>query len=163
MNDSGDPSNVNKDESAGDSLVAIEITGKDLDTWNDRRPRFYERMLNSVINIFKSDIPPSATANKEMKESADDFLRSAQEKIKSPQLVNQERQASISLKLAEAREREANTRKIQLEADKLEMEIEQETVHQSQKTIEILIQRGELELLKEEDGELILLYKGHKV
>lgn len=141
-------------------LIAIEVSGKNKDIWKKRRPRFFQRLINSIKSLFKGDIPPSATANSEILDAADEILHSAQEAIKSPQLINQERQANIKNKYADTKLKEAEARKAALEADILEMEYEREMVHHSQKLIERMIQRGELILLKEDNGEIVLLYKG---
>ena len=149
-----------KKEPPHEPMVVLEISGKEPELWEERQPRFFQRLGNSIKDIFKSDIPTNATANKEIMDTADDLVRSAQEAIKSPQLINQERQASIKKQLAEAKANEAVARKTELEADLLEAEIERDKVHQSQKMIQILIQRGILVPLKQDDGEIVLLYKG---
>jgi hypothetical protein len=140
------------------SLLAIDIQGKDPEIWAHQKPRLYTRIANSVKDLFSqnNDIPPQATANEDIKETIENLAYSAKAKLQSPQLANLERQANINVKLAEVKEREANARKIALEADRLEMDIEREKVHESQKMINILIQRGQLSLV-EHEGEMCFI------
>lgn len=140
-------------------LLSVAFEGKDSEIWARQEPRFHQRIFNSLKKMVGQgrDIPASATANDDLKEAIDNVAQSAQEKLKGPQLINLERQANIAVKLAEAKEREANARKIDLEADKLEMEIERAKVHESQAVIELMFQRGELTLL-EKDGVTYLVY-----
>lgn len=150
--------NGEHDSVSQESMLAIEVRGKDTELWERREHRFVNRLLNSFLRLLGADIRPEITANKELLDAAETFAKSAQESLKVPQLKNIEREASIQLKLAEAKEKEAYARKLNLEADKLEMEIERECVLQSQKVIGILIARGEL-IPIEKDGELMLVYK----
>ena len=108
-----------------------------------------------------ADIPASATANSELQNAADEIAKSAQEVLKKPQLENIERHANIRLKLAEAKEREANARKIALEADILEAEHERQEAHESQKIVDLMIQRGEI-IFVERDDEIVFIVKKPK-
>ncbi len=139
-------------------MISVSIVGQDQNTWLKREPRFIERILNSVKNFFGSDIPSTATANNEIQEAAENLVESAQQTIKSPQLINLERQANIKVKLAEVKEREANARKTTLEADLIEQEVKlREDVHNSQRIIDLLIQRGELVPI-EKNGVMTFVY-----
>lgn len=144
-----------------ESMIAVGVTGKDSKVWVDRKPRFLERLINSVKMLFGADIPASATANQEFQDTVDSMAKSAQEALKGPQLVNEERQASINLKLAEAKERAANARKVGLEADLLEAEV-RKTVHESQKIVNLSLQRGELKLFIE-DGKITFVFNKRKL
>lgn len=159
MKDVDEPAKkANQDDSYHESMIAIEVCGKDADLWERREPRLVERLANSFKKLLGADIRPDVTANNELLEAADTIANSAKEVLKVPQLKNLERQASVRLMLAKAKEKEANARKIVLEANKLEMEIEREQVLQSQAIIDRLITRGEL-IPIEKDGELVLVYK----
>lgn len=163
MKDFDDP--AKKTEEVGgsnESMMAVEITGKDAGLWERRESRFVERLVNSFKKLLGADIRPEITANNELLDAADAIANSAKEALKAPQLKNLERQAAVRAKLAEAKEKEANARKIGLEADMLEMEIERERVLQSQAIINRLITRGEL-IPVEKDGELVLVYKKRKL
>lgn len=143
-----------------EKMIAVDVRGKDSSLWEKREPRFTERLLNSFKKLLGADIKPDITANEELLDAADTLAKSALEVIRKPQLRNLERQASIQLKLAEAKEKEANARKVNLEADKLEIDLEiaREQIHISQAIIDLKIQRGELiPIIK--DGELTLIYK----
>lgn len=149
-----------KEPDSKESLLSIDLEGRDIQIWEKRRPRFHERLVNSVKMLFGKDIPPSATANEDLKKAIDTMGDSAIEALKAPQLKNLERQASVRVMLAEAREREAQARKIEIETEMMELELDRERrkVHESQQIIERLIQRGELVML-ERDGETVLIYK----
>lgn len=138
-----------------ENMLSIGIHGRDSDTWGKRGPRFVERIFNSFRSLFSGDVRPEVTANTELLDTADAL---AKEVLNAPQLRHLEKQLSIKLKMAEIKEREANARKVGLEADKLEMEIEREQVLKSQKLIELAIKRGEL-IPVVENGELVLIYK----
>lgn len=139
-------------------MISVELHGRDIEIWEKRSDRFHERITNSIKKMFGGDIPASATVNNDLKEAIDDLAESAKQKLKTPQLNNIEKQISIQAKYAELKEREARTRKIQLEADMLEIEVERARVLESQKIIDILIQRGEL-VMKEINGETVFIYK----
>lgn len=140
-------------------MLAVSIVGKNSEIWEKREPRFVERITNSVKKIFGADIPAYATVDEDLKEAAEDLASSAKAAIKTPQLKNLDRQATINLKLAEIKLKEANARKTNLEADLLEQELKmREDVHNSQKYVDLLIQRGEL-IPVEKEGELIFIYK----
>jgi hypothetical protein len=159
MSDSTEVQNANTNSLRKDALIAIDIQGKSPEIWAHQEPRFYQRLLNSMKRMVGrgNDIPPRATADEEIKDTLDTILSSAQEKLKGPALANLEKQANVAVKLAEAKEREANARRLSLEADKLEMEIEREKVHESQRVIDLMIQRGEL-LVTERDGVRYFIY-----
>jgi len=145
-------------DSQNKDMISVDLHGKDIEIWEKRSDRFHERITNSIKKIFGGDIPASATANEDLKEAIDDLAESAKQKLKTPQLNNIEKQITIRAKYAELKEREARTRKIELEADKLEMEIERAKVLESQKIIDLLIQRGEL-VMKQINGETVFIYK----
>lgn len=145
-------------ESDHEKMVAIEICGKDPACWEAQEPRFVNRIVNSFKRLFGADIKPDVTANNELLDAADTLAKSAHEALKAPQLYSSERQASIKLKLAEAKEKEASARKVNLEADMLEMEIRKQAIAESQEYIDLLIKRGEL-IPIEKDGEFFLVYK----
>lgn len=147
---------LKKPESTEQSLVAVEACGKDSELWAEHNSRFITRLLNSVKNVFNNDIPPKATADNEIHDAIDNAADGLNEKLKGPKLVNQERQANIYKILAEAKEREAAARKLSLESDMIEMELERQKVHESQKMISLLIQRGELKII-EKDGETLFI------
>jgi hypothetical protein len=160
MSKTGDDVTHKKDPGSPNDgmMIAIDVAGKDPDIWVKRSDRFHQRLLNSVKKLFGQDIPASATANIDLRDTVDAIAEGVHEKLKEPLLANVERQASVKVKLAEAKEKEANARRIGLEADKLEIELESERVHESQKMIDLLIQRGELTLI-EQNGETIFIYK----
>jgi hypothetical protein len=140
-------------------MILLNIAGKDPVRWEKRKPHFLNRLINSVKGMMGTPFDRSNTANEEIQSTFDDIARSAQEVAKAPQLINAERMASITLKLAEAREREAVARKTNLEADMLEDEIKRKEIFESQRVIELLIQRGEL-LVKESDGQKYIILTG---
>ena len=158
MKNINDPAHRTKkaDSTDDSSLISIEVVGKDAELWDKRGKRFYQRLINSVKQMLGNDIPSSATADKDIKDAVDALAESALERLKGPLLTNLERQASVKSLLAEAREKEANARLIGLKADKLEMEIKRERIHESQRMIDLLIQRGELTII-EREGEIIAI------
>ena len=96
-----------------------------------------------------------------IEESIDELVLSAKLKLKGAQISNLERHASISVKLSKAKLNEAETRLKNLEAEKLEAEIERDLVLESQAFIERAFQRGELTSY-EENGEIVISYKKKK-
>lgn len=147
------------DELTDTPLIAVEISGRDSAIWEKREPRFNERLTNSVKKVFGADIPPSATAEGDVKDIVDGVADAVNSKLKASTLINLEKQAAIKVKHAEVKEREANARLVNLQADKLALELEREQTHESQKMIDLLIQRGDL-IMTECDGEIIFIYKG---
>lgn len=165
MSDGLTPHDAGKNERlvVKEGQIAVEVSGKDPVVWTKRKLRFYQRIFNSIRKIFESDIPPAATADTELKTLSDLLAASAFESIKTPVLKNVERQAAIKLMLAEAREkeaaakeREANARKLHLEADLIELEMETKKVLESQRILDLAIQRGELTVI-EKDGETLFI------
>ncbi|MEM6484718.1 MAG: hypothetical protein AAF662_07035 [Pseudomonadota bacterium] len=156
---------MNEDDEKGDQVpaaqntshIAIDLSGRDHTVWEKRSSRFFERILNSVKKYLGLDIPSGAPTDPKVLDALNSLSDSALATLKSPQLKNLERQASIKVKVAEAREKEALARKIELESDKLEMDIERERVIESQLTIDRLIQRGELTIIENEDGRLTFI------
>lgn len=155
--DKARPKSSNKN-CTDDTLITIDVAGKDPEIWKNRSQRFHERLINSVKKMLGNDIPASATADKDLRDAVDSLADAAQEKLKKPALMNLERQASIQVLLAEAKEKEANARRTNLEADKLEIEIERERVLESQRVIDLMIQRGELTVV-EKDGETLFILR----
>ncbi|MEW8439698.1 MAG: hypothetical protein AB2689_16240 [Candidatus Thiodiazotropha taylori] len=144
-----------------DNLITIELSGRNPERWKARKPRFLQRIGNSVKKLLGADIKPQFTADEELNNTAEEAIKSAKEAIRKPQLENEERQASIQLKLAEVKEKEAYARRTNLEADMLEIEIESKLIHESQEIIDRLIQRGAL-IPIEKDGELYFIYNKDK-
>lgn len=139
-----------------DRTISISASGQDEELWDKRKTRFFQRTMNSVKKMFGNDIPPKATLFPELECMGDQLLETTHERLKGPALVNMERQASVMLKLAEVKEKEANARKTELESDLLE--VERNRVLESQRHIDLLIQRGEL-VVSEKDGEVVLIYR----
>lgn len=152
--DSQLPANVS------DQLIVINLSGKDPEIWRQRCKRFYWRIRNSVKRIFNSDIPPLASSDAEIRTVSDLMTTTALGAIKTPALKNMERQAAIRLKLAEAREKEASARMLELEGDKLELQLEgvRRKVLESQRLLDLAIQRGEI-VVSEQDGAIVILIR----
>lgn len=137
--------------------VSIEVSGKNVDTWKEKSPSFFIRLKNSLLKFLGADIKPAYTADNAIINLAENAVESAQALVKNPQLINQERQASIKLKLAEAEEKLANANKTNIESELLSIELERAKIINSQKYIDRLIQRGEL-VPVEKNGQIYLVY-----
>lgn len=159
MSDTEDPTvtDIGSSSDHKKEFIAVELSGKDKAVWIQRCKRFYDRILNSVRKLHKSDIPPMAKSDSEVRTVSDLLAKTAGAAIRGPLLKNLERQAALRLKVAEAREKEAIARKTELEADKLEFsfEAERNRVLASQHFLDLAIQRGEIVVL-EHEGETVI-------
>lgn len=156
------PAPMQHDES-DEPFISVDVTGIDRETWKEHGSKLSDRLKNTVKKLFGGDIPPRAeTIARDVEGFIDGIAASAHEKLKSSKMVNIERQASIVAKLAEAKERDANARRINLEADKMEMELEEKRkmakVFEAEKAISLMIQRGELTIQESADGRTLIIY-----
>ena len=91
-----------RENKSNNDLMAIDVVGKDLNTWKKHNSKFYDRLKNSVETVFSGNIPIMAEKiKKEITDFVNEATASAHEKLKNPKLINTERQASIEVKLAE--------------------------------------------------------------
>ena len=149
MND--DKPKDSKSDSNG-LFVSIDLTGKDKEIWDRQRPKFVARLINNIKSLWDSQVPGRTTVHEEAKKTLFDLAASAQDIIKSPQLKNMEKEAEIIKKMSEAKLNNSKARKIDAEAALIE------EVHNSQKVIESLMNKGEL-YPEIKDGKLHIIFK----
>jgi uncharacterized protein YbjQ (UPF0145 family) len=152
-----------------EKLSAINLSGKDPATWEKRKSRLYDRIINTVRHLLGQDEKISEeTVAVDVQNALDSLADNASQRLKGPALVNAERQANIQLKLAQARELNANARLKEIEAaakekditvEELQALIERKEVLASQELVNTLVSEGRLSVINTGDGELVIAYR----
>ena len=147
-----------------ESMIAVDVVGKDQGVWEKRKNRFLERIHNTLESVLNSEIPGRGKIHEEAAELLKNAVESMQAIVKKPQLTNIEKTASINRALSEMRLRNAEADQIELNNELLKSEVEdkkwnmelQRTLH-SQEYLKRLMLSGEL-YAQNDEGKLTFIY-----
>ena len=139
------------------NLIAVETYGNDIVIWNDHKPRFLKRLWNTIKSPFNKGYPEEETANNEINDIIDNVADGINERLRSPSLVNLERQANISKILAETRKMNLESDRLEIDNEKERMKAEKEKLLHSQEIIYRLIENGTIKI-SEKDGETLIVF-----
>ena len=145
-----------KSEDEGEGATIIAVEGEDKSTWRKHKDIFLQRLNQKFQNILNYHIRKDKKLRDQTKDTIEGVFTHIDELFKTKKLTNVKKQTEIAKALADLRKQEAETRKIDLESDLLELERNAQISQAAQKQISELMEVGALVPVEDENGDMVI-------